>query len=188
MSVIKRYPNRKLYNTELKQYITLDELADLIRLGDEIRVIDHASGEDLTTSTLAQIIFEQAKKQTGFVPLGILSSLIKTGGDRLTAIEHGLISTLGLKRVFDEEIQRRLQLLVERGDLSAEQGFELLTKLCAFEAPIRPIEFPIETVVEKVLVERGVPDQNDIHILLERLDALASNLEGLGNSPKPPDS
>ena len=63
MVTIKRYPNRKLYNTEAKQYITLEGVADLIRQGAEIQVVDHASGEDLTALTLTQITLEQEKKR-----------------------------------------------------------------------------------------------------------------------------
>ena len=63
MIVIKRYPNRKLYNTEAKQYVTLDGIAQLIREREEIQILDHATGEDLTAVTLTQIIVEQEKKE-----------------------------------------------------------------------------------------------------------------------------
>ncbi len=67
MVVIKRYPNRKLYDTIAKQYITLDGVAELVRQGSEIKVVDHASGEDLTAFTLTQIILEQEKKRMGYL-------------------------------------------------------------------------------------------------------------------------
>ena len=82
MPTIKRYPNRKLYNTETKQYITLDELAELIREGRELEVIDNANGEDLTVLTMTQVLFEQVKKQTGFLPRTLLAGLIQAGGRR----------------------------------------------------------------------------------------------------------
>ncbi len=63
MRVIKRYPNRKLYDTEGKQYISLERIAGLIRGGEDIHVVDHATHEDLTTVTLTQVIFEQEKRQ-----------------------------------------------------------------------------------------------------------------------------
>ena len=61
MPIIKRYPNRKLYDTAAKQYVSLDGIAAMIRRGDEVQVVDHATGEDLTTLTLTQIIVEQEK-------------------------------------------------------------------------------------------------------------------------------
>ena len=70
MPVIKRYPNRKLYDTTAKQYVSLEGIADLVRQGAEVQVVDHATGEDLTTLTLTQIIVEQERLQSGFLPLG----------------------------------------------------------------------------------------------------------------------
>lgn len=80
MVIIKRYPNRKLYNTETKKYITLDGIADLIREGEEVQVLDHATGEDLTALSLSQILFEREKKSAGFLPHSVLTSLVQAGG------------------------------------------------------------------------------------------------------------
>ncbi len=59
---IKRYSNRKLYDTTDSRYVTLQELAALIRNGDDIRVVEHGTEQDLTAATLAQIIFEEEKR------------------------------------------------------------------------------------------------------------------------------
>ena len=67
MRIIKRYSNRKLYDTAAKEYITLEAIADLIRAGEEIQVVDNVTEEDLTALTLSQIILEQEKKKKGFV-------------------------------------------------------------------------------------------------------------------------
>ena len=115
MVTIKRYPNRKLYNTETKQYITLDGIGDLIREGNEIQVTDNATGEDLTALTLTQIILDQERKQSGVLSHSALTSLIRAGGDRLSALQRGLFSPLGLWNQIDEEIKRRVQTLVNRG-------------------------------------------------------------------------
>ena len=61
--IIKRYSNRKLYDTERSCYVTLDEIALMIREGEELKIIDKDSGENLTSVTFAQIIFEAEKKQ-----------------------------------------------------------------------------------------------------------------------------
>ena len=63
MISIRRYPNRKLYNTETRQYINLDEVADLIRMGEEIDVQDYASGKNLTFLTISQVLLDQVKKR-----------------------------------------------------------------------------------------------------------------------------
>ena len=73
MPIIKRYPNRKLYDTDAKRYITLDGIAELIRDGAEVQVVDHTTNEDLTAVTLTQIIFEQEKRNSGFLPKSVLT-------------------------------------------------------------------------------------------------------------------
>ena len=62
MKLIKRYSNRKLYDTERSSYVTLEEISQMVRDGSELRIVDNKSGEDITSVTLAQIVFEQEKK------------------------------------------------------------------------------------------------------------------------------
>jgi polyhydroxyalkanoate synthesis repressor PhaR len=77
--VIKRYSNRKLYDTEESRYVTLDEIEEMIRDGKEIAVVDAASGEDLTSVTLAQIILENERSHRAALPSAFLHQLIKYG-------------------------------------------------------------------------------------------------------------
>jgi polyhydroxyalkanoate synthesis repressor PhaR len=86
--VIKRYSNRKLYDTQSSQYVTLEQIAQMIRAGEDVKVLDNSSKEDLTSVTLAQIIFEEEKRQKSFIPLGAMRQLIQSGGASLTELAH----------------------------------------------------------------------------------------------------
>jgi polyhydroxyalkanoate synthesis repressor PhaR len=77
--VIKRYSNRKLYDTQESRYVTLEEIEELIRGGKEIAVVDASSGEDLTSVTLAQIILENERNHRAALPSAFLHQLIKHG-------------------------------------------------------------------------------------------------------------
>ena len=77
--VIKRYSNRKLYDTQESRYITLEEVEELIRQGTEITVVDASTGEDLTSVTLAQIILENERSRRAALPTAFLHQLIKHG-------------------------------------------------------------------------------------------------------------
>lgn len=74
--IIKKYANRRLYDTSTSSYVTLDHLSDLVRRGIDFEVRDAKSGEDLTRSVLTQIIFERETKGEGALPLGFLRKLI----------------------------------------------------------------------------------------------------------------
>lgn len=76
MIVIKKYENRRLYNTTDSRYVNLDELAALVREGKEVKVVDAKTGEDLTRVTLMQIITEDAKDKPTGLPLELLRQLI----------------------------------------------------------------------------------------------------------------
>src|SRR5262245_61817158 len=81
--VIKRYTNRKLYDTVESRYVTLDEIAEMIKGGAEVKIIDNRTKEDLTSVTLAQIIFEEEKKQSQ-MPLALLREIIRRPGESLS--------------------------------------------------------------------------------------------------------
>jgi len=192
MPVIKRYPNRKLYDTEAKKYITLEGIAALIQEGEEIQVVDHTTGVDLTAVTLSQIIFEQEKKKGGFLPRSVLAGLVQAGGDTLGTLRRTLESPLGLLRQVDEEIERRMQVLIGRGELAEEEGLRLRDKLTALShrpqgAPLSTIlrPQPSEQDLERILSERGAPTQDDLRQLAEQLDTLAAKLDTLVEDTEP---
>ncbi len=79
---IKKYSNRRLYDTADSRYITLDELADIVRDGSDVRVVDASSGEDLTQQTLTQIIIE-SRNAARLLPVSLLTQLVRLGDDAL---------------------------------------------------------------------------------------------------------
>ena len=74
--VIKRYSNRKLYDTKDSRYVTLLQIAEMVRAGEEVQIIDNNTKDDLTEVTLAQIIYEEKKAHSRTVPLQTLKELI----------------------------------------------------------------------------------------------------------------
>ena len=101
--IIKRYANRKLYDTEHSRYVTLDQISEMIRNGDDVKIVDNKTKEDLTTVTLAQIIFEEEKKQRSFLPLGAMRNIIQSGGQWFAEAQRRVQSILPdkLKRNVD---------------------------------------------------------------------------------------
>jgi polyhydroxyalkanoate synthesis repressor PhaR len=186
MVIIKRYPNRKLYNTERKQYITLDGITELIREGTEIKVIDNATGEDMTALTLTQIILEEEKKQSGLLSNSLLTGLIRAGGDRLSALQQSLTSSFNAWRQIDEEIRQRIQGLVHQGLMTDREGRTLLDQLIQQGERLREERHKAQNdkeitpeSVEAILAEHKVPTQADIARLYEQLDELSAKLEAM---------
>jgi polyhydroxyalkanoate synthesis repressor PhaR len=184
MPVIKRYPNRKLYDTEAKKYVTLDGIADLIRKGEEVKVVDHTTEEDLTAVTLTQIIFEQEKKSSGFLPTAVLTGLVQAGGETMNALRRSLTSPLDLLNHVDQEIDKRLQSLLDRGELAREDVSRLRDKLLSDPVRIaadKVTSTAAETAneIEKIVRARGVPTREEVQILIAQLDDLAGKIDSL---------
>ncbi len=90
--IIKKYANRRLYNTAKSSYVTLDHLAQMVRDGDDFVVRDAKSGDDITRGVLAQIIFEEeAKDGPNMLPANFLRSLIRLYGDTLQGFVPGYL-------------------------------------------------------------------------------------------------
>ncbi len=98
--VIKKYGNRKLYDTELSSYIVLKDIEKMIRKGLEIQIIDNETNEDITIATLTQIIFSSERKSKLNPPVNILRSIIREGDGSLSSFlaKLGLFSITGGKR------------------------------------------------------------------------------------------
>jgi polyhydroxyalkanoate synthesis repressor PhaR len=84
---IKRYENRKLYDTEDRQYVSLDDIAALVRRGIDVQVVDNTTGDDITTQTLTQVIFEEGKKGRNPLSKDVLHEVIRFGN---TIIDGGI--------------------------------------------------------------------------------------------------
>ena len=112
--VIKRYSNRKLYDTEESRYVTLDEIEEMIRAGKEIAVVDAASGDDLTSVTLTQIILENERNHRANLPAAFLHQLIKHGEGWQDFFQRSMRASLegvvgsqrDMEKVFREWAQR----------------------------------------------------------------------------------
>jgi polyhydroxyalkanoate synthesis repressor PhaR len=162
--LIKRYANRKLYNTESSRYITLKGISELIREGRDVKVIDNESGEEITPIVLSQILVDDQKQHherpgSNALPGQVLSQLIQKGGDAL----YGM-----LRRGVDD---------------AQENIAELRDNVRRWIQPpghaVEPNEITraVQDSVERVLRVLDLPTRSDLEALNKNLDRLASALE-----------
>ncbi|CAN5310223.1 polyhydroxyalkanoate synthesis regulator DNA-binding domain-containing protein [soil metagenome] len=92
--LIKRYANRKLYDVEASAYVTLDDIAALVRRGDTVAVVDNVTGEDITAQTLTQIVVEEGKRGGNVLPIDLLHDVLRRSGSALEGgfehLRHGV--------------------------------------------------------------------------------------------------
>ncbi len=170
-ALIKRYANRKLYNTQTSRYITLKGIAALIEAGDEVIVIDNETGEDITSIALSQILVD-SERANRTVPRTLLSDLIQRGGDALYgALRRGVDDASGSI----DEVRRNVRRMVPGGDDGK------LGDWIAFATP--DFDRMIQSAIERVFKLLDLPRRSDIEALSRNLQRVAEAVEKLDTAP-----
>lgn len=107
--VIKKYANRRLYNTATSTYVTLDDLAEMVKKGTDFVVYDAKTGDEITRSVLTQIIFEEESKGQNLLPIKFLRQLIHFYGDSMQAFVPGYLE-MSLESLTKEQDKLRQQM------------------------------------------------------------------------------
>lgn len=111
--LVKRYSNRKLYDTSESRYVTLDEIARWVKGGEEVKILENESGEDLTAVTFAQIILEEERKKSGLLSLRVMRELIQHGESALhnltATVESGIEAIRPVAEAARTRVQERVQ-------------------------------------------------------------------------------
>jgi polyhydroxyalkanoate synthesis repressor PhaR len=158
--LVKRYSNRKLYDTSESRYVTLDEIARWVKAGEEVRIVENESGEDLTAVTFAQIILEEERKRNGFLSLPVLRNLIQHGEAALqnlaATVDRGMEAIRSAPERARSRVQElasmadRLGQLQQRVDEVVRRSVEVVTSYPAFQQEMRRIERTIQALEARV--------------------------------------
>jgi polyhydroxyalkanoate synthesis repressor PhaR len=194
MRTIKRYPNRKLYDLERKRYVTLDDISVMIQDGEDIQVIDHETGDDLTSVTLSQIIFEREKKQSGFLPKSILTALIRTSTAPIDYLKKSVSTSVSALQLLENEIDHRIDALVSKGELAKDEADRLRKELYGGATETAKGLVP-DIKLDAALSKLNVPTYEDIQTLesqveklmasVDRLLAVSESMEETNGEPEP---
>jgi len=134
--VIKKYANRRLYNTQTSSYVTLDHLCEMVKEGVDFEVLDARTGDDITRSVLTQIIFEEEAKGQNLLPIRFLRQLIRLYGDSLQSFVPGY---LDLSMESFSKNQEAIKTRVAEAFGGGTQAFETMARqnLAMFERAMK---------------------------------------------------
>ena len=134
--IIKKYANRRLYNTQTSSYVTLDHLCEMVKQGTDFEVRDARTGEDITRSVLTQIIFEEEGKGQNLLPIRFLRQLIRMYGDSLQSFVPGYLD-LSMENFAKNQEQMRNRLAEALG--GGTSALEAMTRqnLAIFERAMK---------------------------------------------------
>lgn len=186
MRTIKRYANRKLYDTQTSKYVTLDDLAGLIREGEEIMVIDNPTGEDISRQTLAQIIHRLEKKDSDFMPVQLLRDLIARGGSSVVdTIRRSISASVEKVTRWESEVEVFVARMIERGVMTREEGDRFISRLLRGAGKARSqLEDRIDEHIRWMLASLNIPTADEVADLNSKIDRAIARIDQLMESPK----
>lgn len=179
MRTIKRYKNRRLYDTQEKKTIKLEDIAELVREDVEFKVIDNASKKDITFSTLGQVLSQEMKEWKNSAK--IIKELILTGGEATVDVfKKALLAGLGLFDLTKEKAEKIVGDLVKRGELAkGDEATAVKELLKGHDQRMKKLKEKIDERVEKFAKKIKGVEKKDLEELSKRIDQLARAVEKL---------
>ena len=189
MKTIKRYKNRRLYDTERKRYITHAELIDDIKLKEAFIVIDNATGDDITLAVLGQVLVGETKSWDDIKgSKELLMEVINLGGEKsMSILKNTYLATVGMYNVTKKKAEEIIDTLVKAGEISKKDRkdavMELLDKAekstISFKDKVMKEGGSVQKEVSKVIDRVNFATKKDIDALNKKLDKLSKALDKL---------
>jgi polyhydroxyalkanoate synthesis repressor PhaR len=176
MIQIKRYANRKYYDSHSGHYITLEEIAAYIRNGEAIQVTDHATSQDITSFVMTQIILSDGKRHGELLPNTFLINLIQKSKNVLTKWESDLLQS-DWSQAINSIIQARVEDLVSRQEITPVEGSRILTLLQVNPAEELPQVNLLKEFSRTLVASLQLPTNQDIQELSEQIQILKQKIE-----------
>ncbi|MBI5366838.1 MAG: phasin family protein [Planctomycetes bacterium] len=182
--LIKRYPNRKLYDTVAKRYVTLEQIEEHVRAGRDVRVIDHESGGDITNVTLSNILVEREKKQESALPRALFTDIIQKSSRTIVDYARKLAggwfgSSEGSLGTELDEMLTRMQQAGELGKESVDRLRHAITE--QIHVNWDRIEGLITARVQSTFARLDLPNAGEVRRLthlIEQIEARIAEVEG----------
>ena len=182
--IVKKYANRRLYNTQTSSYVTLEDLSRMVKQGSEFVVYDAKTGEDITRAVLTQIIVEEEQKGQNLLPISFLRQLIGFYGDSMQFLVPGYLEQAMIAFAKNQE-QMRDSLRATFGifpfgqfEEMGKQNIALFERALKMLSPYAPGAGP--TVEPAAKAEAGGADDPRLQRLESQIEALRQELAALG--------
>ncbi len=186
--VIKKYANRRLYNTATSTYVTLDDLSSMVKSGTDFVVFDAKTNEDITRSVLTQIIFEEESKGTNLLPINFLRQLIRYYGDSMQTLVPGYLE-FSLENLTKDQDKIREQMMApftgepfKNMEEHAKRNMAMFSDAMKLFNPFAAMGMvpPGGTVSPPKPATSAPPSKDDLQTMKDQLTAMQEKINNLG--------
>jgi len=181
MHNIKRYANRKLYDTKIKKYITLDKIAKLLKAGEEVSVLDNKTGEDITAATVSQILARAKQGQADNGASNVMIQLLRKGPGTLVDYGKRYLSLWDRALTMaDEEIDRLVERLVKEKEITPSEGNRLKKDMLSRAEDLKKwISEKTDQRIGEALDLMNLASREQVSQLTEKIDTLTRKVDSL---------
>lgn len=194
MRLIKRYKNRRLYDTRTSRTITQFDLARMIESGEEVQVVDSATGEDITIAVMARVIGERSTVWGSVADAKeVLRSVIYLGGNKsMSVLKNTILASIGLLQVTKAKAEKIIDDLIKKGDLDKSERKKAIMELLD-KADKSTSDFRKKVVAEAERAQKGAKKlakdlawakQADVKKLNDKVNRLAKRVKALEDTGK----
>ena len=185
--IIKRYSNRKLYDTKASHYVSLQDIIKLVRADEDVQVMDSRTGEDLTSVIFAQAMAEEEKSKGSVFSQDTLKELIKRGGESLDEIlRTSRLIRKGAVQMAEESANKYYRKLIEYGEIGEEEAQSLLKQLSkTVTRQRRSLQGEIDGRVADFVGAMHLPTRSDLDRIAKKIDSIGAKLDNhIGSHPR----
>ncbi len=189
MRKIKKYANRKLYDTTDKKYVSMERLSDLIKSGEEVMIQDNETGKDITSAVVSQILAREKTKDDEGVPSGVLIQMLRKGGGtvvsyarKYTAIWQSAIT------MAEDEVDKLVNLLVKDKEITESEGSKLKKEIKGYADDFKNwIGEKIDQRIDEALGLMNLATKDQVKRLTVKIETLTEKVEKLEKIHSPSD-
>jgi len=181
MRTIKKYANRKIYDTTEKVYISLDRVLELIQAGEDVAIVDNTSGRDITASVVSRLLARNDPQRERNVPSGLLISLLRKGGGTLADYSRRYAALWrNALTLAEDEIDKRINRLVSDRTISGVEGKKLKNEIVAYTENIKSlIREKMDQRVNEVLERMHLAHRETVDQLFDEVERLRQKVKRL---------
>ncbi|HVA25657.1 MAG TPA: polyhydroxyalkanoate synthesis regulator DNA-binding domain-containing protein [Chloroflexota bacterium] len=179
MHLVKRYSNRKLYDTSDRRQITLDGISRLVVSGEDVKVVDNDGGEDITTVILTEVLLEREREATGPFSKTILTGLVRAGTATLEQFRRTITGT-GIVQLAEQEVERVVNTWVEIGHMTEQEVLRTVEGVIERRRKGRgDVDEVVEERIATALRHADVPTRSEMERLSAQVHGLSVQINNL---------
>jgi len=187
MHKIKKYVNRKMYDTTDKKYVSMEQVARLIKSGEEVSIIDNKTGEDLTAAIVSRLIGQDKKEKGSVVSPRIMMQLLRKGGDTLTDYAKKYTSLWqSALTMAEDEVDKVVGALVKDKELSRAEGSRLKKEITGYTDSLKSwIGERVDRHMNEALAAMNLASRDQMDALTAKIEKLSREVARLKKQSAP---